>query len=462
MIPRRVMGIEPEYGITCAARRGTRPPLDAEESAQRLFAPVLAAHRSTNTFLENGSRLYLDVGAHPEYATAECDNIDDLLAHDRAGELIFARLAKRANEKLNDDGVPGAIHLLKNNVDSEGHSFGCHENYMVHRRPDYRQRIARLIPFFVTRQIVAGAGSLHRGEDGQVRYEFSQRSHQMWEAISSASTRSRPMINTRDEPHADAELYRRMHVIVGDSNISQATTGLKVAATEALLTLVEEGAILPDLELADPMHAIRITGADLSGRANLELASGGLTDPISVQQRMYEAAMNHLDRKGYLAELDPTRRYLLELWERAITAVEHRDPSPIATEIDWAAKLALLTRYRERTGAKLCDARVARLDLAYHDITEGGLRDRMEESGLLRRVITPERATAAMTDPPRSTRAVLRGRFLSAARQARRDVAVDWSTLRLMEANGNSSVVLNDPLATENAEVEALIEEITA
>ena len=460
MIPRRVMGIETEYGLTCASTQGGPTPLDPEESAQILFQPVIEMGRSTNTFLSNGARLYLDVGSHPEYATAECDTIDDLLANDRAGELLFAELAATANKRLVDGGVAGRIHLFRNNNDAEGNSFGCHENYLVRRRPDYRARISAMLPYFVTRQIVAGAGHLHRDQDGVVAYEFSQRADQMWDAISSASTRARPMINTRDEPHGDAELYRRMHVIVGDSNIAQATTALKMAATEALLVMVEDGGILPNLELADPMAAIRATSLDLSGRASLELAAGGTITPIEVQRRFRDAVLGHFDRKGYTSELDNTRSYALDLWGRAIDAVEARDYSSIGTEIDWAAKLSLISRYQERGGLSLSDPRIARLDLAYHDITEGGLYQSMEQSGLLRRIISPESATNAMTIAPQTTRAKLRGGFVKRAQELRQDYMADWMNLRLLEAQGTRSVVLKDPFETVNPRVDELMAEM--
>ncbi|MCF2706221.1 Pup--protein ligase [Arcanobacterium haemolyticum] len=453
------MGIETEYGLTCASTTGAQPPLDPEAAAQILFQPIIDEGRSTNTFLSNGARLYLDVGSHPEYATAECDSIDDLLANDRAGELLFADLAQRANAKLGEQNVPGRIHLFKNNNDAEGNSFGCHENYLVRRRPDYRARISSMLPFFVTRQIVVGAGHLRRTDEG-VSYEFSQRASQMWDAISSASTRSRPMINTRDEPHGDAELYRRMHVIVGDSNVAQATTGLKIAATEALLVMAEDGAILPSLTLADPMAAIRATSIDLTGRTPLELENGGHTTPIDVQKRYYDAVLAHFERKGYLAELDSTRRYFLDLWGRTIAAVDSADYSSIATEIDWAAKLQLIRRYQERSGAGLADPRIARLDLAYHDITAGGLRSSMEESGLLHVVVSPDISTKAMTTPPQTTRAKLRGEFVARAQQLRQDYMADWMNLRLLDAQGPRSVVLADPFGTVDPRVDELMEEM--
>lgn len=454
------MGIETEYGLMCASTEGGTPPLDPEETAAELFRAVLESGLSTNAFLANGARLYLDVGAHPEYATAECRTVADLVAHDRAGELLFAGMAAEANERLAARGVPGRIHLFKNNLDAAGNSFGCHENYLVRRRTDYRTRIAATLPYFVTRQIVAGAGCIRRAKDGAAAYCFSQRADQMWDAISSASTRSRPMINTRDEPHGDPELYRRMHVIVGDSNMCEATTALKVAATQAVLAMLEDGGILPRMELADPVMAIRDTSADLAGRARLELADGGWITPIEVQERTREAVLRHFDARGYTAELDASTSYLLDLWGRAVESVKSGDPSAVATEIDWAAKLSLFSRYMERTGATLDDPRLARLDLAYHDITAAGLRPSMEETGMLRTFASPEAVQEAMATPPSDTRAKLRGDFVEKARRRRLDYAVDWTNLRLLEAEGTRSVVLKDPFASVDERVDRLMEEM--
>ena len=219
---RRIYGIETEYGITCASAAGGAPPLDADHAARLLFDPVIARSRTSNVFTRGGARLYLDVGSHPEYATAECDRLTDLLAQDRAGEITMADLAARANADLAARGVPGRIHLLKNNTDSAGTGFGCHENYLVRRRADFWNAARTRVAHLVTRQILVGAGHVLPGADGApARYVFSQRADQMEDAVSSATTRSRPIINTRDEPHADASRYRRMHVIVGDSNIAQ-------------------------------------------------------------------------------------------------------------------------------------------------------------------------------------------------------------------------------------------------
>ena len=460
MIPQRIMGLETEFGLMCASGSGGEPPLDVEAAAAELFRPILAAGGSTNSFLPNGARLYLDVGAHPEYATAECRSVADLVANDRAGERLCASMAAQADSRLASKGVGGRIHLFKNNLDAAGNSFGCHENYLVRRRTDYRARIAATLPYFVTRQIVAGAGYIRRAKDGPAAYCFSQRADQMWDAISSASTRSRPMINTRDEPHGDPELYRRMHVIVGDSNMCEATTALKVAATQAVLAMLEDGGILPRMELADPVSAIRDTSADLAGRARLELADGGWITPIEVQERTREAVLRHFDAKGYTAELDASTSYLLDLWGRAVESVKSGDPSAVATEIDWAAKLSLFSRYMERAGATLDDPRLARLDLAYHDITAAGLRPSMEETGMLRTFASSEAVQAAMTTPPSDTRAKLRGDFVEKARRRRLDYAVDWTNLRLLEAEGTRSVVLKDPFASVDERVDRLMEEM--
>ena len=347
---RRIYGIETEYGITCASAAGGAPPLDADHAARLLFDPVIARSRTSNVFTRGGARLYLDVGSHPEYATAECDRLTDLLAQDRAGEITMADLAARANADLAARGVPGRIHLLKNNTDSAGTGFGCHENYLVRRRADFWNDARTLVAHLVTRQILVGAGHVLPGADGApARYVFSQRADQMEDAVSSATTRSRPLINTRDEPHADATRYRRMHVIVGDSNIAQGSTLLKVAAMDLLLDYLEKGGSLADLRLARPMSEIRRVCHDLSGRTPLELADGRTITPIDLQTE-------HLARvRAHAADLDlsESHRRALDLWERGLDAVAHGRPQDVAAELDWAAKHRLLTRYARRAGTGL-------------------------------------------------------------------------------------------------------------
>lgn len=453
---RRIIGVETEYGITCASTAGGPPPLDADHAARELFAPLIARGRSSNVFTRGGARLYLDVGSHPEFATAECDSLTDLLAQDRAGELTMADLAAQANARLAAQDVPGRIHLLKNNLDAEGAGFGCHENYLVRRRGDFWNDARTLVPHLVTRQILVGAGHILTDPAGKrpARYVFSQRADQMEDAVSSATTRSRPLINTRDEPHADAEKYRRMHVIVGDSNIAQGSTLLKVGAMDLLLDYLEAGGDLSDLRLVNPMRAIRDTCHDLTGTVLLELADGRTITPVELQSEHLERVRAHAD-----AELDLTdaHRCVLELWERGLEAVRTGNPALVATELDWAAKQQLLTRYAQRAGTGLDDPRVARLALAYHDVDPtDGLRLRLEAAGLLKRIVDEPACRAAVDTPPATTRAHLRGAAVARAEELRRDLSVDWVNLKLDDGH-TRPVALRDPFAAVDARVDALL-----
>ena len=451
---RRVFGIETEYGLTAASPSGAAP-MDAEHAARQLFEPLLHQGRSSNLFLRNGGRLYLDVGAHPEYATAECDRLEDLLEQDRAGSVMLANLAVQADEALAELGTDLSLHLFRNNLDSQGNSYGCHENYLLHRRRDFRQVADALVAFFVTRQILVGNGWINAAA-ATPRLQFSQRADQMWDAVSSATTRSRPIINTRDEALADSGAYRRMHVIVGDTNVAEPTTALKVGMTE-LLHAIEDGLQIEDLSLADPMRAIREINADLTGSTPIELASGRTTSAVALQREIRERVLARIP----VAELDPMRAYVVDLWGRGLDAIASGDWSGVDTELDIAIKRSLLDSYCARTGAALSDPRVARLELSYSDITAQGLRERMERAGLMRRLTTPEGVARATTVAPATTRACLRGRIIAAAEEARADLSVDWVHVRL----DDSSVIplsLQDPLATSDPRVDGLIAQIAA
>ncbi|OFT39531.1 Pup--protein ligase [Actinomyces sp. HMSC08A01] len=443
---RRVIGIETEYGITCASTEGGRPPLDAEHAARELFAPLMEKGRSTNLFLENGGRLYLDVGAHPEYATAECDRLADLVAQDQAGTSMLSDLAAAANKKFASEGIPGRIHLFKNNLDSEGNSCGCHENYMLHRRADFRAMADSLVAFFVTRQILTGAGWV--SPEGQ--YAFSQRSDIMWDAVSSASTRSRPIINTRDEPLADSDLYRRMHVIVGDSNVCQTTTWLKVGMTHLLLNAIDQGVKIDALEISDPMRAIRQINHDLTATEKFEMSTGKAMNALDVQRSFldYAAAADQSDT--------PEARDILTLWDKVLTCLAKSDLEPLRTHIDWVAKKALLERASTRHKLPLSSPVIARLDLAYHDITDAGIGQVMVRKGLHSQVVTEEKVQAAKVAPPKTTRACLRGAAIGAAKAMRRDLSADWSHLRLDDGS-HGTIGLGDPLKTQDDRVDQLI-----
>lgn len=454
------MGVETEYGLTTATITGQPSTLTPEDAAQRLFRRVVEWGRSTNTFLTNGSRLYLDVGAHPEYASAECDSIVDLVAMDKAGDRIFQSMADEANEGLIAEGMPERIHLIKNNVDTSGNSYGCHENYLIRRRRDFRARVDSLVPFFISRQVLTGAGHI-RNQPMGASFEISQRADQMWDAISSASTRSRPIVNTRDEPHGDIEKYRRMHVIVGDTNMSDVSTALKFATTEMLLVLLDDGVVLPKLKLVDPMRAIRDISHDIDLRETVELEDGRRLTALQIQREYAQAAHSHYESRGYMAEMDPTRRRLAALWLSAIDDLGAGDLDKLDTTLDWVVKRKLLDRYRTKSGAGWDDPRLRRLELAYHDISPtSGLYRTMTSQGLLDSLVTDEQIDHAVASPPATTRAALRGRFVKAASEARRDFMVDWMNLRLLEADGARSVILKDPFAAVDERVDALLEHV--
>ena len=460
-LARRIIGVETEYGITCAPTTDGPPPMDADHAARELFEPVVQRSRSSNVFTRGGARLYLDVGSHPEFATAECDRLEDVLAQDRAGELVMADLAEQANTRLAATGVAGQIHLLKNNRDAEGNGFGCHENYLVRRRGDFWNDARTLVPHLVTRQILVGAGHIAAdGDTGPVGdgirgYVFSQRADQMWDAVSSATTRARPLINTRDEPHADAERYRRMHVIVGDSNIAQGSTLLKVAGMDLLLDYLEHGGDLGDLALADPMRAIRDTCHDMSGGVLLERVDGRTITPLEMQAEHLGRLRDHVAQD---IEVTALHTAALDLWERGLQALRLQQPELVDTELDWAVKQRLLTRYCQRHDTDLTDPRVRRLALAYHDVSAGGgLRQRLEGAGLLRRFVDEETCRRAVDTPPATTRARLRGAVVARAEDLRRDVSVDWVGVRL-DDGVCSPVTLSDPFCAVDERIDALLE----
>lgn len=447
---RRVGGLETEYGLVCVGSDGTRA-LEPEAAARELFRPVVAMGRSSNVFLRNAARLYLDVGSHPEYATAECDDWWDLVAQDRAGERILADLAAGANARLAEAGEDATIHLLKNNVDSAGNAFGSHENYLVDRRGEFTRLPAFLLPFLVTRQIVTGAGGVVREADGTGTFVFSRRSDHMWEAVSSATTRTRPIINTRDEPHGDPTRFRRLHVIVGDSTMSEVSTRLRFATTDLVLRLIESGRTLPDLGLADDISAIRSVARDLTGSAPLPTAAGGTVTALEIQQRW-------LDLAATVAE--EAEAPVLEDWQRALDAVRTGDRSWAERTLDWAIKEKLIGQVRERRGVDLADASIERLDLAYHDISpDQSVFQALQRRGLAPRVLDDARIERARTVAPTTTRAHLRGQVVALAQELGVDHVVDWTTLR-MTRPGAMPVQVLDPFATSAPEVDALLAEI--
>src|SRR6478736_1991931 len=449
---RRIYGLENEYGVTCTLRGQRR--LSPDEVARYLFRRVVSWGRSSNVFLQNGARLYLDVGSHPEYATPECDSLYDLVVHDKAGERILESLLVSAEQRLREEGIRGTIYLFKNNTDSAGNSYGCHENYLTSRRDDLGHYAEVLIPFLVSRQIFTGAGKVLQTARGPI-YSIAQRAEHIWEGISSATTRSRPIINTRDEPHADAEKYRRLHVIVGDSNMSETTTLLKLGSADLVLRMIEAGVFMRDMALENPIRAIREISHDITGRKVVRLANGRELSALQIQREYYERAMSFVEREGMTA---PIQKHVLDLWGRTLDAVESGDLSRVDTEIDWIMKYRLITRYIEKNGLSLSDPRVLQLDLAYHDINRRrGLFYLLQRRGLAARVCSDIETFHAKVRPPQTTRAKLRGDFIRAAQEHRRDFTVDWVHLKLND-QAQRTVLCKDPFASEDSRVMRLID----
>ncbi|MDQ0747290.1 MULTISPECIES: Pup--protein ligase [Streptomyces] len=448
---RRIFGLENEYGVTCTFRGQRR--LSPDEVARYLFRRVVSWGRSSNVFLRNGARLYLDVGSHPEYATPECDNVIELVTHDKAGERILEGLLVDAERRLHEEGIAGDVYLFKNNTDSAGNSYGCHENYLVARHGEFSRLADILIPFLVTRQLLCGAGKVLQTPRGAV-YCVSQRAEHIWEGVSSATTRSRPIINTRDEPHADAERYRRLHVIVGDSNMSETTMLLKVGATDLVLRMIEAGTVMRDLTLENPIRAIREVSHDITGRRKVRLASGREASALEVQREYYEKAVDFCERRGIRTG---TVEQVLELWGRTLDAIETEDLDRIGTEIDWVMKYKLLERYRAKHNMTMSHPRVAQIDLAYHDIhRRRGLYYLLEKKGQAARVCNDLKIFEGKSVPPQTTRARLRGDFIRRAQEQRRDFTVDWVHLKLND-QAQRTVLCKDPFRSVDDRVEKLI-----
>ncbi|MGP4090815.1 Pup--protein ligase [Streptomyces sp. KR55] len=448
---RRIFGLENEYGVTCTFRGQRR--LSPDEVARYLFRRVVSWGRSSNVFLRNGARLYLDVGSHPEYATPECDNVIELVTHDKAGERILEGLLVDAERRLHEEGIAGDVYLFKNNTDSAGNSYGCHENYLVARHGEFSRLADILIPFLVTRQLLCGAGKVLQTPRGAV-YCVSQRAEHIWEGVSSATTRSRPIINTRDEPHADAERYRRLHVIVGDSNMSETTMLLKVGATDLVLRMIEAGTVMRDLTLENPIRAIREVSHDITGRRKVRLASGREASALEVQREYYEKAVDFCERRGIRTG---TVEQVLELWGRTLDAIEAEDLDRIDTEIDWVMKYKLLERYRAKHNMTMSHPRVAQIDLAYHDIhRRRGLYYLLEKKGQAARICDDLKIFEGKSVPPQTTRARLRGDFIRRAQEQRRDFTVDWVHLKLND-QAQRTVLCKDPFRSVDDRVEKLI-----
>ncbi len=445
---RRIFGLESEYGITCTSEG--RPVLTPEVVARYLFEEVVPSPRYPNTFMENGARLYVDTGFHPEYATPECDDLLQLVAYDRAGERIMGDLVQRAAARLPEHGVTGRVRAFKNNSDSAGNSYGCHENYLVSRATPFPRLVEGLIPFLASRQIFTGAGRVRPGPDG-VRYCMSQRAEHITNEVSGTTVSGRPMINTRDEPHADGERYRRLHVIVGDSNMSEVATYLKVGTTALVLDMIEDGALDRDLALEDGALALHVIADDLSLRERVRLRNGRAYTALELQLAYLEACETYTSRVG----MDEATHAVLERWGDVLERLA-ADPMSLHREVDWVIKKALIDRYLAERGGGLEDPHAALLDLLYHDVgSDRALYPLLVRRGEVETLIPPEVVERARYHPPPTTRARLRGDFVRRASLRGWEFQVDWAYVRTMTPT-SETILCPDPFVSHDERVDRL------
>jgi proteasome accessory factor A len=446
---RRIFGLENEYGLTCTLNGQRR--LSPDNVARYLFEKVIPGARNANVFLENGARLYLDTGFHPEYATPECDDITELVIHDKAGERIVEDLLHQAEKRLREDGISGNILLFKNNTDSAGNSYGCHENYLVSRDVSFQRLAEALIPFFVTRQIFAGAGKVLQTPRG-FHFCLSQRAQHICQEISGATTSSRSIINTRDEPHADAERYRRLHVIVGDSNMSEVATYLKVGTTAVVLDMIEAGHFDKDYSLQSPVQAIRDISHDPALREVVKLKDGRAMTALQMQVDYLE----HAERYVHATDADPLTRSVVAEWRHVLERLE-RDPMQLDRELDWVIKRRWIDDYMARHRLTWRDPRVSLLDLQYHDIRpDKGVYYRLVRHGMIERVTDDDAIEQAKHLPPQTTRARLRGEFIRQANLKGKDYRVDWVYLKLNDPE-RETILCKDPFQSHDERVDRLI-----
>lgn len=445
----RIFGLENEYGLIFSPTGKVYLPV--EKVLGYIFEGLIPNSWPSNAFLVNGARFYQDTGCHPEYSTPECDNIFDLVTHDKAGERLVEGCLPLAEERLKEEGLDGEIYIFKNNTDSMGNTYGCHENYLMKRDVDFWKVTEQLIPFFATRQIYTGAGKLLK-LSGKTHYFMSQRAQHIHEKTSSSTTSSRSIINTRDEPHADAEKYRRLHIIVGDSNMSEFATLMKVGVTAVVLSMIEEGYTVPNIELEDPVKAIREISRDTTLKRRVKLEDGRELTAIEIQRIYLEKAYDYLAT----TTVDSITEDIVRKWEHILNKLEE-DPMQLSRQIDWVIKKDLMISYMEKKDCGWDDPRILLMDLQYHDVNRSrGLYYVLEKMDMVERVVEEEDIQMAMNEPPQTTRAKIRGDFIRFAREKNRSYTVDWTYLKL---NGywEETILCMDPFSSSDRRVEELI-----
>jgi proteasome accessory factor A len=483
------MGVETEYGVSVpgqpntnqmlasslvvnsyanrAVTGGSRARWDFEEESplrdargfemarEPVVDPAAPANEDdlglANVILTNGARLYVD-HAHPEFSSPEVTNPLDAVRWDKAGERVMAEAARRALS------VPGTmpVHLYKNNTDNKGVSYGCHENYLMARSTPFGEIVRHLTPFFVSRQVVCGAGRVGVGVDGRAAgFQISQRADFFEVEVGLETTLKRPIINTRDEPHADPEKYRRLHVIIGDANMSEIATYLKVGTTSLVLSMIEDGWFTADLSVDGPVAALRAISHDPSLRYLLTLRDGRKMTAVQLQMEYFEQARKYVEDK-FGVDVDAQTTDILTRWESVLGRLEV-DPMTCSRELDWVAKLAIAEGYRSRDSLGWDDPRLQLVDLQYHDVRQDkGLYNRLVARGRMDLLLTEDDVVAAMTEPPDDTRAFFRGRCL--AQYPRQVAAASWDSV-IFDIGRDSlqRVPTLEPLRGTKAHVGALL-----
>ncbi len=477
----KVCGIETEYGIV--VRNGDSNPISAssllinayvakyqrkvgwdfedEHPGQdargfgltESFPPEIETHL-VNTVLTNGARYYVD-HAHPEISTPECVDALEIVRFDRAAEEIV-RLSMEASKSILAAGAELVVY--KNNSDGKGNSYGCHENYLVARETPFGRIVTQLTPHFVSRQIFCGAGKVGCELPGlgvkDVPFQLSQRADFFEEEVGLETTMKRPIINTRDEPHCDPQQYRRLHVIVGDANMSEVATYLKVGTTSIVLAMIEDDQLGTDLILANAVASIRHVSHDTSLTQLIPLRNGTRLTALELQWRLLEQAHKYERAFGLVCVGEAVGADVLRRWEAVLSGLE-ADPTTVAGQVDWVAKKRLVDGYRDRHGLEVDDARLKALDLQYHDMrTDKCLALRAG----LERMIGIDDVTTAITEPPHTTRAYFRGKCLQ--KFPNEVVAANWDSMVFdIGRDPLRRVPMMEPLRGTAAHVGTVIEE---
>ncbi|HUQ64322.1 MAG TPA: depupylase/deamidase Dop [Acidimicrobiales bacterium] len=432
------------------------PGRDARGFAREgAMAPEIETHL-VNAVLTNGARYYVD-HAHPEYSTPECADALELVRFDKAGERILALSVEAASEML----LPGQeIGVYKNNSDRKGNSYGTHENYLIDRAVPFARIAQQVTPHFVTRQIYTGAGKVGSEAPGmsstEVPFQISQRADFFEEEVGLETTLKRPIVNTRDEPHADPQKYRRFHVIIGDANLAEVSTYLKVGVTSIVLAMIEDNWLTGarDLTLEAPVASLRRISYDLDLAATLVLADGSTMTALEMQWELLDMARKYANDRGLECVGAEVGADVLSRWEHTLTALEV-DSMSLSTQLDWVAKRKLVEAYRDRHGLGWNDPKLAALDLQYHDVRQGrSLFARLP----MERLVSEESVVEAMTEPPRDTRAYFRGRCLQ--RWASSIAAANWDSLVFdLGEDPLRRVPMMEPLRGTSAHVDTLFQE---